>query len=843
VLQRIKLSDARLAALFLVSVCVLAFEIEVMRVFSVGSWSNFGSMVISIALLGFGVAGTLLTLLGRRIRENPDTWMASSAIALGPSMAMAHAAAQHIPFNPVLISNDPAQLWWIALYYVVYGVPFLAGGIFIGTVFTTLASRMHVLYFWNMLGSGIGGLLILGLMFLFPPAWLIFPIVAVAMLPPLLCSIRWSPREDRFRIRTIEAVSSVLLTGVAFVLLVRFGALTVSDFKPESYARKFPDSTLLYDSFSPLGEMRVFSSSYFHFAPGLSDNAGVAISRMPQNAFLGMYVDGNGPVGVMRKLQSGEERYLDFLPMSSPYLLLTSPRVLVLRLGGGAGVHTAMHNGAREIWVVESNPDLIRMLKDTPYFRSYTGGMLDDARVHLVQGEVRAFAGSTKERYDLVEIGLIDSVGLSQAGGYSVEENYTYTVEALQEYAKCLAPSGILSITVWDRLSPPRNVPRLLSTVVEMLRRQGVQHPEKRVFAFSLLLSTATVLVKNGDFSPAEIETLKEYCRRMSFDPDYYAGIPGSGKDFQKMLDGYRALYFSPRAQDSAPAATDTDLRPSLLYHNALDWLLSGRQKELFSKYVFDITAATDDKPYYSGYLKPETVPSFLSHAADISEEWGYLLLLGTFLQSLLFAALILILPLATRWRELFQGRCGTAGVILYYACLGLGYMMAEMFLIQKFVFFLADPVYANALVITILLISSGIGSLLSSRVRARQGVVVLAAVCGIVAFLVFAQFGLSPVLRSALGLPLALKAVIAALLIAPLGICLGVPFPAGLASLGERRRGILPWAWGVNGALSVAGSVLTRLISTSAGFTAVIAGVGILYVLAGLTFRANERG
>ena len=153
-LRRMKLSDARLAALFLVSVCVLAFEIEVMRVFSVGSWSNFGSMVISIALLGFGLAGTLLTLMGERVRTNPETWMASSAFALGPSMAIAHTVAQHIPFNPVLIANDPAQLWWIALYYLVYGIPFFAGGIFIGTVFTTLASRMHLLYFWNMLGSG-----------------------------------------------------------------------------------------------------------------------------------------------------------------------------------------------------------------------------------------------------------------------------------------------------------------------------------------------------------------------------------------------------------------------------------------------------------------------------------------------------------------------------------------------------------------------------------------------------------------------------------------------------------------------------------------------------------------
>ena len=318
-------------------------------------------------------------------------------------------------------------------------------------------------------------------------------------------------------------------------------------------------------------------------------------------------------------------------------------------------------------------------------------------------------------------------------------------------------------------------------------------------------------------------------------------GCPRGGKDFETILKGYQGIYFADSAEIGG--CPDGRAASSVLYRNSLEWLFSGRQKDLFSKYVFDISPATDDKPYYSGYLKLETVPAFLSHVGDISEEWGYLLLLGTFLQSLLFAALIMLLPLATRWRELFRGQRGTAGVILYYACLGLGYMMAEMFLIQKFVFFLADPVYANALVITILLISSGIGSLLSTRLRFTRRLVVLGSVCGIILFLVFSLFGLSPVLRSALGLPLPAKAVIAAILIAPFGLCLGVPFPTGLSTLSENRRAIMPWAWGVNGALSVTGSVLTRLISTSVGFVVVLGAVGTLYAIAALSYQANERG
>jgi spermidine synthase len=373
--------------------------------------------------------------------------------------------------------------------------------------------------------------------------------VGLGVVPAFLCCVWWSPVENTFRMRTQEAVMYSLLTGLCFLLLARYGALNVSDFKPISYARKFPDAAEVYGAFSPRGEMKAFSSSYFHFAPGLSDNASFAIGPMPRNAFLGLFTDGNGPTGVMRKVESDEETYLDYLPMSAPYLLLDKPKVLILRLGGGAGVQAALHNEARDVRVVESNPDLIRMLRDVPFFRKYTGDVLRESRVKVVNAEVRAYAGTTREKFDLVEIGLVDSIGLSQAGGYSVEENYLYTVEAIRDYLKCLAPSGILSITVWDRLNPPRNVPKLLASVAEAIRGSYEESPQKRVFAFNLLLSTATILVKKSDFLPQETALLVDYCRRMSFDVDYSPDMPESPKSLDTMLDLYAALYKTPGQQ------------------------------------------------------------------------------------------------------------------------------------------------------------------------------------------------------------------------------------------------------------------------------------------------------
>jgi hypothetical protein len=205
-----------------------------------------------------------------------------------------------------------------------------------------------------------------------------------------------------------------------------------------------------------------------------------------------------------------------------------------------------------------------------------------------------------------------------------------------------------------------------------------------------------------------------------------------------------------------------------------------------------------------------------------------------------MFGFLIVLLPLIFRRKALFTGKKGTLRILLYYACLGLGYMMAEIFLIQRFVLFLSEPVYANAVIITALLVSSGIGSFLSERMRVSPRAMVLGAAAGIALCALLCQFALPSLLRLLLDLPLAARCAVAALLVAPIGLLLGVPFPAGLTALSRGRSEILPWAWGLNGALSVAGSVLTRVVSTGAGFSTVLACLAVLYVTAGLLFGGN---
>jgi hypothetical protein len=230
----------------------------------------------------------------------------------------------------------------------------------------------------------------------------------------------------------------------------------------------------------------------------------------------------------------------------------------------------------------------------------------------------------------------------------------------------------------------------------------------------------------------------------------------------------------------------------------------------------------------------------FLSQLNKISEEWGYLMLIATLLISIIAAIFIIIIPMIARRKDLFKRERGTLWVIVYYACLGLGYMLVEIYLIQKLVFFLEDPVFSISIVITSMLIISGIGSISSKRIAKEPVHRVRIATTGIGVSLFFYMFGLSPILSSLLGLPFILKIAISVLCIAPAGFFMGIPFPTGLSALTRTKEGLLPWAWGMNGALSVTGSVFARLLSVSYGFVPVLVCGILLYAVAGIIFPSN---
>ncbi len=346
-------------------------------------------------------------------------------------------------------------------------------------------------------------------------------------------------------------------------------------------------------------------------------------------------------------------------------------------------------------------------------------------------------------------------------------------------------------------------------------------------------------MFKKTPFPPDDVERLLNFVKKMSFEEIYYPGMPNLNKNYTSYMAYYNNYFASEVEQNKV---LGDHFRPADLYHLAIFEMLEGRGERLYRDYIFDIAPMTDDRPYYSTYLKFDKTFTYLIQPRNIIEEWGFLLILVILLESIVFAAAIIVIPLVGRFRDLLVEKKRTLKIILYFSCLGIGYMLMEIFLIQRLVFFLSDPIFSTSIVIASMLVISGLGSLVSSRLSASRTRLVRLAVLAIVLVAVFYLFGLSPLLNALLGAPFAVKALISVLIIAPAAFFMGMPFPNGLAALNNARPRLIPWAWGMNGAFSVTGSVLARLISIPFGFSFVVVFTMIAYAAAGLLFRANEK-
>ncbi|MDR1893477.1 MAG: hypothetical protein LBQ61_02135 [Spirochaetales bacterium] len=828
---------AKLFALFCISIAGISYELFVTRIFSVGGWSNFGSLVISTAMLGIGLAGIILTFLSGWIKARSQQILAGSAILLPLLMSGAAIIAQMVPFNPVFLANDSRQIWFIGAYYVIYGLPFFAVAVFTGVAFMALHDQIQKLYFWNMLGSGIGGFVILLFMFLLPPRLLILPILGLTIIGALFACMRKNGDTGKSSFPNVQLVCLLLSSILSLTFTLLWGDIRISDFKPISYVRDYPDSKLVHHSYGPGGEYHVYASKYFHFAPGLSDNAALKIPSLPNQPYWGLFIDGSGPIGIMGALHENEQVYMDYLPMSAPYTMLSKPDVLLVNLSGGINAQIARYKGARKIDIVEPSHEMIDLLKNDPNVSRFTGYLLDSPEITVIEGEPRSFCSDHSEEYDLIEISLVDSIGLSDSGGYAIHEDYKYTVEAFKNYFTSLKDEGLLSITVWDRLNPPRNVLKLLNTVITAMKEYGISEPENSLYSFGLFMSTATILVKKGPFTDGELYDLNNFVKTRSFESFYVPRTDLVDRDINMLLSAYQQHFGQVGKGDTGDIENFTNAD---MYRSSIPEFLAGHGEALESLFVFDIRPMLDSRPYYSGFLKLSQLPIYLDQIEDISEEWGYLLLLGLLFQACLFGLVVIIVPVAGRWKELFKKRKGTLGVIVYYACLGLSYMLIELFLIQRLGVFLSNPTYSTSIVITVMLIFSAFGNLSSGLLKKYRSWVVIISCLLIACGLLFYMFGLDSFLNRFHSAGLTVRIMVAALIIAPVAFFMGVPYPNGLDSLQNNRPHLLPWAWGMNGGLSLAGSALARIISVSLGFPVLLTVGIIVYLIVGATYRVN---
>jgi len=832
---------------------VIALQIDIMRVFAVGSWAHFGSLVVSLAMLGFGLTSAVMTVAKDWFARR---WRGAATAALGlfgPLAVGANLYVQKSGFNAIFLVSDPAQKWKLLQIFLAELAPFLAGAVFLGCVFLKSNRTFGRVYFADLAGSGLCGLIVLLAMYAFAPANLIAAPLALWVAG----CIAWAFGPGGLGSLIPYLMAGAVAFGGHFILAPASGlkTLAVNDYKGVAYARKFPDAKKVFESASPFGYLEAYSSSYLHFAPGLSDNAGFNLPTMPANAYLGLYIDSDGPIGIMRDLSDRETAYFRFLPMVYPYLIKSAPKTFIVQFGGGISTEVALHSGAHEVTIAEGNRAVLEAFH-ADAIRNFTGDVLSKVRVIPYEG--RHFLAHSNERFDVIDLSLADSVGLSNPGGFAIVEKFSYTKEAMETYMRALAPGGVLSVTLWNKEEPPKSVLKLYATMAAAARDVDAPHMADSFFVVSSYLSTATVLYKNGGFTPEELKKLRAHTRDMSFDEIYSPGFAFDASQTEAALAGYREQIFGNASPPAAPAggsdvtaggpaadASADDVPPSgkaddgVLPATAmgrLAWhaLITGDWPSIAGQYVFNTRPLANDAPYFAAYVKTADLPKVLDRLELLQDEWGYLLIWATLGVACLTAAALLAIPLLWGWRSIFSRSRGKALTVLYFACLGTGYIMVEVGLIAHFVMALGNPTISASVLITGMLVFSGLGALVSERILPRARIVLPAIFLVIGALLLISALVLDRALDAIGDLPYAARLVSCFLFVAPPAFLMGFPMPTAMTSLGRLgKQHMFIWAWGVNGCFSVIGAAAAPVIATNFGLGAVIEVAALAYLLA----------
>jgi SAM-dependent methyltransferase len=833
----------------LVAGTVIALQIGIMRIFSVGSWAHFGSLVVSLAMLGFGLTSAVMCIAKDFFERRWRGVAATSLMLFGPLTVAANLLAQQIPFNAIFLVSDPMQKWRLAANFLLYMLPFLAGAFFLGTVFLKAHRVFGRVYFADLTGAGLCGLLFLLAMYLIVPENLI----VVPLLLWLAGGVFWFIAVPS---RTaIMAIATLALVTVAahFTLpaVLDIGKLAVSDYKGVAYARKFPDAKRVYESASPFGYLEVYSSSYLHFAPGLSDNAAFNLPTMPANAYLGMYIDGDGPIGIIRDLPPAETAYYRFLPMVYPYLVKDKPDTFVVQFGGGISTSVALKNSS-SVTVAEGNPAVLRAFRSDQGLRDFTGDILNHPKIRVIDYDGRLYLAYTDNRYDIIDLSLADSAGLSNPGGFAIVEKFSYTRQAMLNYMRALKDGGILSVTLWNKEEPPKSVLKLYATMAAAARELDPVRIAESFFVASSYLSTATVLYKRGGFTPDEIEKLRAHTRAMSFDEIYSKGFAYDDTQTATVLDNYRNQIFfdedpkepqTPDGSDPAAGAAEPAPEPEKPTNavpattmGQLAWhrLINGGWDEIAKAYVFDTRLLTNTRPYFAAYVKPGDLTRVTDRLELLQDEWGYLLIWATLAIACATSLSLVILPVIFGWRTIFSHNPGKFRTIVYFACLGAGYIMVEVGLISDFILALSNATVSASILITGMLVFSGLGAFFSERYIERSHRVMPKIFIAIAVLLIGYGLFLDRVLDWIGTFPYLVRLLFCFALIFPPAFLMGFPMPTAMITLGRLgKHHMFLWAWGINGCFSVIGAAAVPIVATSFGLGAVLVAAGLAYLLA----------
>lgn len=707
-------------------------------------------------------------------------------------MIGSYLVSNQLPFDPVQLSWSKAQVAYFALFVTILAFPFLFTGLILASALSAHSEKSGLLYGADLIGAGLGPIAGLVLMSLFAPEKIV-PLLSFAAASASLIG-----GKKRY---SIIAVLLMLFNAVLFAYEPPMLRLNISPYKGLQAALQYPGARVLETYISPYTRIDTFLSPAIRFAPGLSLRY---MEPLPEQT--GISIDGGDLYAITDARHQDNLKFLGHLPSALPYEIGSREDVLIINAKGGLQVLVADFYHSRNVFKTESNPLLMKIMKSHKFSEKLYSR-------HAQTGFGRTWLSGSSRHFDIIDISLM---GTSPSGVFGISEDYRFTVEAFKEYIRHLAPHGMLSMHLYI-IPPPRAELRILLTAIKAMSELGIKNISRNIAAIRSW-GTVCIIVKKSSLLPEDIVMLKSFSESRGFDLIYYPGIHPSETNIHVQM-------------------------PSDEYFTAfMNIINAGSRKSFMENYIFNVKPVRDENPFFHYYLRLENIRAIYQ---TMGEKWQYFLEEGNilpliFFQVLFLSIIIVLLPAVPAWKEKIQpsakdlrgkqGQLQGIHCMPYFALIGIGFMFIEISLIQKMILVFEHPSYAFSIVLSSILLSSGMGSLLSHKYRLfRKSYIML-----IIVLFVFAVSFLFPLIVHAMkDFSLFGKAFMTCIFFTPLGLFLGMPFPSGIRTLGHGQPSLIPWAWSVNGCFSVLSPVTAFLIAISYGFNTVLLLGTVCYLIA----------
>lgn len=780
-------TDSRIrlmAGVFLVSFATLMLELALTRLFSVVLFYHFAFLVISIALLGLGAGGVFAYVRRQQLSTWPTQALAARLCLINAVSILVVLAV--VLLVPVSLQLNVRNFLKLTIIYLVSAVPFFFTGLSFSLVFARERHRISQLYGVDLIGGALACLAVVPLLNRLggPNA-----VLVAAMMMALAASIwpeGWRPKAGAL---ALAALLAVLLTV--------------------NHAGRLIDI--------------VFAKGMNRAQPWVEFARWNAISRVEVdriNDAKAIVIDADASTYIMNvdprtPLDAEKRKQLLSTPSAVVNILRPQGKYAIIGPGGGVDVLQALVAGSKDVTGIEINPLIANDIMRDRY-ASYSHGLYQAPGVNIQVSDGRSFIRSHSELYDVIQMTLVDTWASTAAGAFALSENSLYTAEAFREYFNRLKPDGMIAITRWE-FAQPREALRVVSQALEALHRQGIMETRWHVVVVSdgpldVDGRPVTVIAKKSPFSWQELYKVMSHV---------------------KANPHLRLLY--PVSWDD-PAPVRSYKPDSMAFHNLM---MENDGRRFSSRYPYDVSPVTDNTPFFFFTLKTENAIRAMLSGTGSGIDWkvnlGVAVLFLLLAMSLGAVLLFLLLPLLLHK----QARLCSAAPLVYFIAVGLGYILVEITFIQRFVLFLGHPTYALTVVVFLMLLASGIGSIMARRWlrEPRQVDWVLTAILGVIALYIWL---LPRILEWTVGLGFNLKLALSAILLLPLAFLMGMPFPTGLRALAaagdEENTAAIEWAWAMNAAATVLGSVLAMVVAIHFGLTITLLCAAAAYMLATAT-------